>query len=210
MGKTDKQWGDTSKVSSLVWIHVNPHYKNGDFVFNRSYFFAKNQNFIRFKPFNFSCKLPQRICMHKKILTYIHTYIVYYITPHQLLLLPFLFITFFVVCVKWLESESNCIFLSFVGGSFISGGFGFLFCFFLFWIFFSFGVNNSWNFWMGDSQSCSSQQSEWSPLQSRKRRQKIEVFHEVLCRLRELDIEEAAEPGFEDELWAHFSMFPLR
>ncbi|KAL1533382.1 serine/threonine-protein kinase STY46-like [Salvia divinorum] len=63
---------------------------------------------------------------------------------------------------------------------------------------------------MGDSQSCSSRQSEWSPLQTRKRRQKIEVFHEVLCRLRELDIEESAEPGFEDELWAHFNMFPLR
>ncbi|XP_047959594.1 serine/threonine-protein kinase STY8-like isoform X2 [Salvia hispanica] len=63
---------------------------------------------------------------------------------------------------------------------------------------------------MGDSESCSSRQSEWSPLQTRKRRQKIEVFHEVLCRLRELEIEEAAEPGFEDELWAHFNMFPLR
>ncbi|KAH6799880.1 ACT-like protein tyrosine kinase family protein [Perilla frutescens var. hirtella] len=63
---------------------------------------------------------------------------------------------------------------------------------------------------MGDSQSCSSRQSEWSPVQSRKRRQKIEVFHEVLCRLRELDVEEAAEPGFEDQLWAHFTMLPLR
>ncbi|KAG6390622.1 hypothetical protein SASPL_148360 [Salvia splendens] len=63
---------------------------------------------------------------------------------------------------------------------------------------------------MGDSESCSSRQSEWSPLQTRKRRHKIEVFHEVLCRLRELEIEEAAEPGFEDELWAHFNMFPLR
>ncbi|KAG8378000.1 hypothetical protein BUALT_Bualt08G0092600 [Buddleja alternifolia] len=63
---------------------------------------------------------------------------------------------------------------------------------------------------MGDSESCSSRQSEWSPVQSRKRRQKIEVFQEVLIRLRELDVEEAAEPGFEDELWAHFSMLTLR
>ncbi|XP_047976156.1 serine/threonine-protein kinase STY46-like isoform X2 [Salvia hispanica] len=61
-----------------------------------------------------------------------------------------------------------------------------------------------------DSQSCSSRQSEWSPLQTRKRRQKVEVFHEVLHRLRELDIEEASEPGFEDQLWEHFNMFPLR
>ncbi|CAA0831107.1 ACT-like protein tyrosine kinase family protein [Striga hermonthica] len=63
---------------------------------------------------------------------------------------------------------------------------------------------------MGDSESCSSRQSEWSPVQSRKTRQKVEVFNEVLTRLRELDVEEANEPGFEDELWAHFSMLPLR
>ncbi|KAK6131342.1 hypothetical protein DH2020_034910 [Rehmannia glutinosa] len=63
---------------------------------------------------------------------------------------------------------------------------------------------------MGDSESCSSRQSEWSPVQSRKRRQKVEVFNEVLCRLRELDVEEADEPGFEEDLWAHFSMLPLR
>ncbi|GFP98238.1 serine/threonine-protein kinase ht1 [Phtheirospermum japonicum] len=64
---------------------------------------------------------------------------------------------------------------------------------------------------MGDSESSSSsRQSECSPVQSRKRRQKVEVFNEVLCRLRELDVEDANEPGFEDELWAHFSMLPLR
>ncbi|KAL3641041.1 Serine/threonine-protein kinase sty46 [Castilleja foliolosa] len=64
---------------------------------------------------------------------------------------------------------------------------------------------------MGDSESSSSsRRSEWSPVQSRKRRQKVEVFNEVLCRLRELDVENANEPGFEDELWAHFSMLPLR
>ncbi|GER39964.1 protein kinase [Striga asiatica] len=45
---------------------------------------------------------------------------------------------------------------------------------------------------------------------TRKTRQKVEVFNEVLTRLRELDVEEANEPGFEDELWAHFSMLPLR
>lgn len=63
---------------------------------------------------------------------------------------------------------------------------------------------------MGDSESCSSRQSEWSPVQSRKRRQKVEVFHDVLDKLRELDVEEGSEPGFEDGLWAHFSMLPLR
>ncbi|KAL8059310.1 hypothetical protein ABFX02_03G077700 [Erythranthe guttata] len=39
---------------------------------------------------------------------------------------------------------------------------------------------------------------------------KVAVFNEIMCRLRELNVEEAAEPGFEDELWAHFSMLPLR
>ncbi|KAI3464760.1 hypothetical protein Pfo_021423 [Paulownia fortunei] len=76
--------------------------------------------------------------------------------------------------------------------------------------FFFFGGFEVEIYLMGDSESCSSRQSEWSPVQSRKRRQKVEVFHEVLYRLRELDVEEAAEPGFEDELWAHFSMLPLR
>ncbi|KAK6131333.1 hypothetical protein DH2020_034936 [Rehmannia glutinosa] len=61
---------------------------------------------------------------------------------------------------------------------------------------------------MGDSESCSSRQSEWSPVQSRKRRQKVEVFNEVLCRLRELDVEEADEPGFEEDfLLVYIDMF---
>ncbi|KAK4490245.1 hypothetical protein RD792_000905 [Penstemon davidsonii] len=63
---------------------------------------------------------------------------------------------------------------------------------------------------MGDSESCSSKQSEFSPVQSRKQRQKAEVFNEVLSRLKELDVEEVYESGFEDELWAHFSMLPIR
>lgn len=63
---------------------------------------------------------------------------------------------------------------------------------------------------MGDSESCSSRASEWSPIQSRKKRQKIEVYYEVLRRLRELNGEEALSPEFEAELWSHFSMLPLR
>ncbi|KAL3845361.1 hypothetical protein ACJIZ3_002764 [Penstemon smallii] len=63
---------------------------------------------------------------------------------------------------------------------------------------------------MGDSESCSSKQSEFSPVQSRKQRQKVEVFNEVLSRLKELDVEEVSESGFEDDLWAHFSMLPIR
>ncbi|KAL6492993.1 hypothetical protein OROGR_032752 [Orobanche gracilis] len=63
---------------------------------------------------------------------------------------------------------------------------------------------------MGDSESCSSRQSEWSPVWNRKSRQKVEVCNELLYRLRELDVEEANEPGFEEELSAHFSMLPPR
>ncbi|KAL2522291.1 ACT-like protein tyrosine kinase family protein [Forsythia ovata] len=62
---------------------------------------------------------------------------------------------------------------------------------------------------MGDTESCSSRASEWSPIQSRKKRQKIEVYYEVLRRLRDLNSEEAFSPEFEAELWAHFSMLPL-
>lgn len=63
---------------------------------------------------------------------------------------------------------------------------------------------------MGDSESCSSRASEWSPGQCRERSLKVEVFQEVHHRLKELNVEEAAQPGFEDELWAHFCMLPLR
>ncbi|XP_073140394.1 serine/threonine-protein kinase STY46-like isoform X2 [Henckelia pumila] len=63
---------------------------------------------------------------------------------------------------------------------------------------------------MGDSDSCSSRASEWSPSRGRERGLKAEVFQEVKHRLKELEVDEAAGPGFEDELWAHFCMLPLR
>ncbi|OMO75455.1 hypothetical protein COLO4_26070 [Corchorus olitorius] len=66
---------------------------------------------------------------------------------------------------------------------------------------------------MGDSESCSSRAVDFAPgqsVQSRKQRQKVEVHNEILCRLRDLNIEEANFPAFEDELWAHFSRLPSR
>lgn len=69
---------------------------------------------------------------------------------------------------------------------------------------------------MEDVMSCSSSNDyrppcESAPSQStRKRRGKAEVFHDVLRRLRESYDEEASRPGFEDELWTHFSKLPLR
>ncbi|KAK9075065.1 hypothetical protein SSX86_003384 [Deinandra increscens subsp. villosa] len=66
----------------------------------------------------------------------------------------------------------------------------------------------------GDTESCcSSRVSEASPaaaVASRKRRPKVEVYQEVLRRLRESNCEEACRPGFEDQLWAHFSRLPVR
>ncbi|KAL4278063.1 hypothetical protein GQ457_03G037820 [Hibiscus cannabinus] len=63
---------------------------------------------------------------------------------------------------------------------------------------------------MGDTESCSSRAVDFAPTQRREHRQKIEVFNGVLCRLRDLNIEESTFPAFEDELWAHFSRLPTR
>lgn len=64
--------------------------------------------------------------------------------------------------------------------------------------------------YMGDTESCSSRvcNSWWN--QNRKQRQKVEVYNEVLSRLRELNVPEATVPGFEEELWAHFYRLPTR
>ncbi|KAL8253437.1 hypothetical protein R6Q59_037130 [Mikania micrantha] len=65
----------------------------------------------------------------------------------------------------------------------------------------------------GDTESCcSSRASEVSPpaVASRKRRPKVEVYQEVLRRLRESNCVEACKPGFEDQLWTHFSRLPVR
>ncbi|MBA0706476.1 hypothetical protein Golax_018582 [Gossypium laxum] len=63
---------------------------------------------------------------------------------------------------------------------------------------------------MDDNESCVSKANDFSPLQSRQQRQKLEVYNEVLRRLRDSDIEEANRPGFDDELWAHFNRLPSR
>ncbi|XP_057987575.1 serine/threonine-protein kinase STY46 isoform X1 [Hevea brasiliensis] len=63
---------------------------------------------------------------------------------------------------------------------------------------------------MGDTESCSSRAVDFLPNQSRNQRQKIEVYNEVLCRLKDSNDEDARLPGFEDELWAHFNRLPTR
>ncbi|XP_050232465.1 serine/threonine-protein kinase STY46-like isoform X2 [Mercurialis annua] len=44
----------------------------------------------------------------------------------------------------------------------------------------------------------------------RKQRQKLEVYNEVLRRLKDSDNEEANQPGFDDQLWSHFHRLPTR
>ncbi|XP_065880826.1 serine/threonine-protein kinase STY46-like isoform X2 [Euphorbia lathyris] len=63
---------------------------------------------------------------------------------------------------------------------------------------------------MGDTESCSSRAVSFLPSLRRRQRQKVEVFNEVLCRLKESNHEESNLPGFEDELWNHFSRLPTR
>ncbi|XWS40239.1 hypothetical protein CRYUN_Cryun18bG0123200 [Craigia yunnanensis] len=63
---------------------------------------------------------------------------------------------------------------------------------------------------MEDNESCGSKANDTSPLQSRQQRQKLDVYNEVLRRLRESDKEEANRPGFDDELWTHFNRLPTR
>lgn len=45
---------------------------------------------------------------------------------------------------------------------------------------------------------------------SRQQEKKVEVYHEVLRRLKEVDHSEAQEMGFDDHLWAHFNRLPPR
>ncbi|OIW12747.1 hypothetical protein TanjilG_24680 [Lupinus angustifolius] len=46
--------------------------------------------------------------------------------------------------------------------------------------------------------------------QSRRQRQKLEVYNEVLQRLKDSGNEEALQTGFDDLLWAHFNRLPTR
>jgi len=64
---------------------------------------------------------------------------------------------------------------------------------------------------MGDTESCNRgiSSSGWNH-RCPKQGHKVGVYNEVLCRLKELNVPEAAVPGFEDDLWAHFYRLPTR
>ncbi|KAL6546144.1 Serine/threonine-protein kinase sty46 [Orobanche gracilis] len=63
---------------------------------------------------------------------------------------------------------------------------------------------------MEDNESCGSRVVESSSGKSRQERKKLEVYNEVLRRLKEADNPEAQEPSFDDQLWAHFNRLPAR
>lgn len=68
---------------------------------------------------------------------------------------------------------------------------------------------------MEDNDSCGSgvqhrTTTSLTPVQSRQQRQKLEVYNEILRRLKDSGNEEAMQPGFNDQLWAHFNRLPSR
>lgn len=63
---------------------------------------------------------------------------------------------------------------------------------------------------MEDNESCGSRVVESSPSETRHQRKKVEVYNEVLRRLKEADHPETHESAFEDQLWGHFNRLPAR
>ncbi|KZV19164.1 hypothetical protein F511_38460 [Dorcoceras hygrometricum] len=63
---------------------------------------------------------------------------------------------------------------------------------------------------MEDNESCGSRVVESSPSESRQQRNKVEVYNEVLRRLKEAHHPETHDPAFDDQLWAHFNRLPAR
>ncbi|XP_042061188.1 serine/threonine-protein kinase STY46-like [Salvia splendens] len=63
---------------------------------------------------------------------------------------------------------------------------------------------------MEDNESCGSWVVESSAAKSHHQRKKVEVYNEVLRRLKESHHPEAQEPAFDDQLWAHFNRLPAR
>lgn len=62
-----------------------------------------------------------------------------------------------------------------------------------------------------DNESCGSRVMDSATTSGRFHRKKLEVYNEVLRRLKEeSNNPEALQPGFDDELWAHFNRLPSR
>ncbi|KAL0454049.1 UNVERIFIED_CONTAM: Serine/threonine-protein kinase STY46 [Sesamum latifolium] len=63
---------------------------------------------------------------------------------------------------------------------------------------------------MADNESCGSREVESSPANTRLHRKKLEVYNEVLRRLKEAHHPDAHDSAFDDQLWAHFNRLPAR
>jgi hypothetical protein len=64
---------------------------------------------------------------------------------------------------------------------------------------------------VGDTESCNGRgliNCGWN--NGRIESLKVEVYYEILSRLRELNVPEVTLPYFEDELWVHFNTLPTR
>ncbi|KAI7739681.1 hypothetical protein M8C21_020548 [Ambrosia artemisiifolia] len=60
-----------------------------------------------------------------------------------------------------------------------------------------------------NNESCGSRAVE-SPNKSRQRRQKLEVYNDVITRLYDMKHVDTELPDFEDQLWLHFNRLPPR
>ncbi|XP_019165195.1 PREDICTED: serine/threonine-protein kinase STY46 isoform X1 [Ipomoea nil] len=63
---------------------------------------------------------------------------------------------------------------------------------------------------MEDNGSCGSRVVESMPANTWQQRRKLEVYNEVLRRLKDSSNQEAQLHGFDDQLWAHFNRLPTR
>ncbi|XP_057427265.1 serine/threonine-protein kinase STY46-like [Lotus japonicus] len=61
-----------------------------------------------------------------------------------------------------------------------------------------------------DTSGTSNHRATPSPSQTRQHRHKVEVYNEILRRLNDSGNPEALQPGFHDQLWAHFNRLPAR
>lgn len=63
---------------------------------------------------------------------------------------------------------------------------------------------------MEDNGSCGSRVVESTPANTWQQRRKVEVYNEVLRRLKDSSNQEVQLHGFDDQLWAHFNRLPTR
>ncbi|KAL0914003.1 hypothetical protein M5K25_017500 [Dendrobium thyrsiflorum] len=63
---------------------------------------------------------------------------------------------------------------------------------------------------ISDAESCESLAFVETPLQYQRHHSKLEVYNEVLRRLKESGSPEVLAPLFKEELWSHFNRLPVR